>query len=270
MLPHYEEFLADREQYCSAKTLQYYIDCLNKFSKFTTELRADVYGEYVRYLRKQNLKNTSIRTYARGVKVYFNWLKEMQYINIRLIGQSKLPRPDSSIIQVLTQSEVERLDGVISGQNRLIIHLMLDCGLRAGEVRGLTWREIDLEKGLLRVQKTKSLMPHIVPLPPRMIEELAKYKAAVNAHAPFDISENALKLRFRKIKKKSGLQQLHAHLLRHTFGTSFITYRMGDLERLRLLLGHQDIATTCRYIHLAQIYDLEQIEVYKIDEVFRR
>ncbi len=270
MLPYYMEFIADREQYCAPKTVKYYEDCLEKFSGFTENLRPDIYGEYVRHLRKKKISNTSVRTYARGVKVYLHWLLNKKLVNINLIEQNKLPRKDNRIIQPMTTQEMKVVDSsVTSERDYLIVHLMVDCGLRRGEVKSLEWRNIDFEAGLLRIEKTKSVEPHIVPVPYWLLIRLAEYKASGIAR-PFDMTDNAFKQMFQKLKRRSGIAKIHAHLLRHTFGTSFIYYKMGDLYRLSLLMGHQDISTTCAYLHLANMYEIEKLDIYRIDDVFCR
>lgn len=271
MLPYINKFIADREQYCAPRTVKYYGDCLEKFSDFTDNLHPDIYGEYVRHLRKQKISNTSVRTYARGVKVYLHWLLDNELVDdIKLIKQSKLPRKDARIVQPLTTQEVKTIDASVkSERDFLVIHLMLDCGLRRGEVRGLEWQNIDLESGLLRVERTKSADPRLVPIPSWLVFRLKDYKLCGGTR-PFQLTENAIKMMFQKLKKRSGITRIHAHLLRHTFGTSFIYYKMGDLYRLALLMGHKEISTTCNYLHLAAMYDLQQVDIYKLDEVFQR
>lgn len=271
MLPYYMEFMADREQYCAAASITYYEGCLDKFEKYTDgKLWPKVYNDYVRYLRRQNISNTSLRTYAQGVKVYLNWLLNNELINIKLIGQNKLPRKDNRIIQPLTTQEMKEVDSSVGSERGfLIVHLMVDCGLRRGEVKALEWRNIDFGAGLLRIEKTKSVKPRIVPIPYWLLIRLEEYKTSGIAR-PFDMTDNAFKQMFQKLKKRSGIERIHAHLLRHTFGTSFIYYKMGDLYRLSLLMGHQEISTTCTYLHLANLYDIEKLDIYRIDDVFRR
>lgn len=56
---------------------------------------------------------------------------------------------------------------------------------------------------------------------------------------------------FQKLKKCTGIDRLHPHLLRHTFATNYLVDG-GDLETLRLILGHSDLQVTSMYLHLAQ------------------
>jgi len=72
---------------------------------------------------------------------------------------------------------------------------------------------------------------------------------------------------FSKLKDKSGVTRVHAHLLRHTFATSFILGG-GNLEMLRILMGHSDYAVTQKYLHVAAQMGIIGSEVYKLDRIF--
>lgn len=60
---------------------------------------------------------------------------------------------------------------------------------------------------------------------------------------------------------------MQLHLCRHTFATSYIMGG-GNLEFLRLLMGHTDYNVTKTYLHLANQYHLMGADVYKLDKVF--
>ena len=49
--------------------------------------------------------------------------------------------------------------------------------------------------------------------------------------------------------KSLGLPQSGFHLLRHTFATEYLR-RGGDVVRLSIILGHSEISTTMKYLHL--------------------
>lgn len=81
------------------------------------------------------------------------------------------------------------------------------------------------------------------------------------------INENVIKQYFARLKKRTGINRLHPHLLRHTFATSYILGG-GNLEMLRILLGHSDYDVTKNYLHLANQYQILHANIYKLDPVF--
>ena len=64
------------------------------------------------------------------------------------------------------------------------------------------------------------------------------------------ITSNAIKMLFQRLKISSGISRLYPHLLRHTLATNYII-QGGNLEVLRVLLGHSTISITQIYVHLA-------------------
>ena len=61
-----------------------------------------------------------------------------------------------------------------------------------------------------------------------------------------------------RLKERTGIARLHAHLFRHTFATNYLVHSLGDVYELSRLLGHSDIRTTEVYLHLASYYTIIQ------------
>ena len=82
-----------------------------------------------------------------------------------------------------------------------------------------------------------------------------------------DISQDSIKSLFSRIRSKTGIKRLKPHLLRHTFATSFLLGG-GDMESLRLYMGHASYETTQNYLHLADLYNRMGTEIYRLDKIF--
>ncbi|MBO6207674.1 MAG: tyrosine-type recombinase/integrase [Lachnospiraceae bacterium] len=63
------------------------------------------------------------------------------------------------------------------------------------------------------------------------------------------------------------MQRVRAHLLRHTFATSYMI-QVGNLEFLRMYLGHSTYNVTLNYIQSAYQCNLLKYDIYKIDNIF--
>ena len=83
----------------------------------------------------------------------------------------------------------------------------------------------------------------------------------------YQLTDNLIKQLYQKVKKRSGIKRLHAHLLRHTFATSYIVGG-GNLEKLRIMLGHADYNVTKTYLHLAAQFEIVRYPIYQLDVVF--
>lgn len=83
------------------------------------------------------------------------------------------------------------------------------------------------------------------------------------------ITKSTIDNLFRRLKRRSGITRIYPHLLRHTFATSYMLGG-GDLETLRLLMGHSDYTVTQNYLHLATQYKFMKSNIYQLDDIFFR
>lgn len=294
LLDLYNRFLDEKECYCSQATLAYYRDNVMSFLQFLSkfekkevdELMPDVLSrdtmvKYLSFLRRRNIKNTSVNTYFRAVKCFNSWLCSEDYTDRNFCAGIKSPRPDSDVKIPLTCVEVYRIDSsfdldtFLGLRNYCIFHLMLDCGLRRGEVVRLTLDSFDFSLNVIYVDG-KGSKKRVVPLPDFLKQLLrlydSKYCAGTedsffcNNHGD-PLSSNCIRLFIYRLSGNLGIDRLHPHLLRHTFATSYILGG-GNLEFLRLLLGHSDYDITRNYLHLANTAMVLHQSVYPLDSVF--
>ena len=165
----------------------------------------------------------------------------------------------------------------IALRNYCIFHLALDCGLRRKEIVQLL--RMDIKSDRLIIHNAKNNKDRIVLLPRFLYFSLRNYYN--ESHYAHDhvkneskivfldfydiepITLNTIKCFYQDLKTLSGIDRIHGHLCRHTFATSFLQYG-GDMEKLRLFMGHADYEILKNYLHLSLIYP----DVYKIDDIF--
>ena len=271
--------------YCAQSTIDYYDITLHLFSRYLIlrgcDLNDDiallpdtVLQDYVSYLRKLGtIKNTSIRTYIRGVKVFFNYLRKTRIVDIDYTLFLQTPRLDASVIMPLTGKQVNNLLSKIDNlRNVLIFRLMLDCGLRVSEVCNLDYDDINFDGKYIVVRNSKYNKSRVVPLPGivrELIKQYYKWELIPFAENPLvrsrtggRLTPNAIKQMFYKLKKYHPA--IHCHLLRHTFATSFILGG-GSLEILRVLMGHSDYNVTRNYLHISSQLKIIDYDIYQLD-----
>ena len=175
-------------------------------------------------------------------------------------------------------------------RNGEIFILILGTGLRIGEALALTWNDIDFEKHILSVNRTQiEYCEHVngetiyhrdystpktkagkrtVPLIPTLVDilltlkeqreqEKRKFKAAYQDNGLifcnyYGVSLNytAISKKIQPICKKTGLDGVHPHTLRHTFATRGLEKGI-DLKIMQELLGHSSIKMTADlYTHV--------------------
>lgn len=137
---------------------------------------------------------------------------------------------------------------------------MLDSGLRRGEIPRINMGDVTFSSKSMII-RGKGSKQRLIPIGYQTCEQLLnyclKYRHGASGSEPFFVdqngercSDNLIKQIFKRLKDTTGIERLHPHLLRHTFATYYLADG-GDLETLRLILGHSNIQTTQMYLHLA-------------------
>lgn len=280
----FQDFLLEKSLSSAPRTLDYYRENLTKFNNYVDsallgkpykDITKQDYSKYLLHLKKTGIKNTSLATYHRAVRTFCNWMLDNNYIDAAFT-KVKLPRPDPEVILPLSSQEVEQVDNYIKTtmyplRNYLIFHLMLDCGLRRQEIINLSWQDLHLPEGYIVIRCSKYNKNRLVPLPgflAKYLSLLSKSCSYVLTSSGGQLTESAVKNFFRRLRKRT-VQRLHPHLLRHTFATSYICGG-GNMEFLRLYLGHADYAITKNYLHISYQMQITGYQMYPLDKIFFR
>lgn len=293
----FENFLSDRSVYCSLETIKCYSGHLKNFWRYLESVyrkpiqeldfvelpeSENIYSGFILHMRKKgSVKNVTIRSYCRAVKAFLKFCYEKDYCRDYLKGV-KLPRDDSAPKMPLYTSEVEAIDKTFNRKtlkgkrNYAIVHLMLDCGLRSQEVRHLKIKDLDRQHNLIHIADSKGNKSRIVLCPDFVFDAIDSYLVTCrrSSGAVFlslrdkcELKKNTLNLMFADLKKESGVERLHPHLLRHTFATSYLVGG-GNLEFLRVFMGHYDYTVTKSYSSLAAQCKMLGADIYKLDKIF--
>ena len=133
-----------------------------------------------------------------------------------------------------------------SPKHKLAFYLGFNAGLRVSEVVKLEPRDIDIKESKIFIRQGKGSKDRIAPLPKGFLQ---KYSFIL----PLGIGVRALQKAFHSSAKKSGLLErkptAHFHSLRHGFATHFLE-KGGNIQYLKVLMGHTNIATTDIYNQL--------------------
>jgi integrase len=163
--------------------------------------------------------------------------------------------------------EYERLVATAKTADPMIYLIVLlggEAGLRCGEMLALEWRDIDLAKRQLCVQRTdwngevtvpKGGRLRYVPLTLRLTAALRDHRhlrhprvlCGVDGHP---LTRQQVVYRARRAARRAQLTKEGVHILRHTF-CSHLAMRGAPVRAIQELAGHQELSTTQRYMHLS-------------------
>jgi site-specific recombinase XerD len=141
-----------------------------------------------------------------------------------------------------------------------MLTLIYSSGLRVSEITNIKTDDIIRNKMLLRIRQAKGNKDRYTILSEIALKALEKYWRAYHpaewffpgVHKTNQISIRACQHAFEIAKKNAGIMKKGGiHILRHSFATHYLEVG-GGLFQLQKFLGHKQIRTTLRYVHLAE------------------
>ncbi|RJR33622.1 MAG: site-specific tyrosine recombinase XerD [Deltaproteobacteria bacterium] len=264
------------ERGLAALTLESYAHDLQDFREYLFTLNRtsweDVTLEDLQgYLASLEARGLSARSRARrlsALRQFFRFLLREEKLAANPVELLDSPRLPMKLPKVLGEQEVAALLAAtdpatpLGQRDGALLEVLYATGLRVSELVGLTLKQVDLRRGVVRV-RGKGNKERAVPLVPPAVEKLNLYLSQGRPQLIQDRESHYLFLNrwgkplsrqgFWKILKqyalKAGVRDLSPHTLRHSFATHLLS-RGANLHVLQLLLGHADLATTQIYTHL--------------------
>ncbi|CAN5407387.1 hypothetical protein BH09ACT7_BH09ACT7_04980 [soil metagenome] len=180
------------------------------------------------------------RTRQMALKRFAAWALDEGEIDSNELALLKPPKLDTKVVDRLSDDECAALVKACAGKafidrrDEAIVRLMLETGLRAGEVMGFTVEDIDLVRGVALVQRGKGGKGRTVPFGPQAARAIDRYLRMRRGHRLADTPalwlggssqslgyhglDRAMKIR----AERAGLKGFHLHLLRHTAASRWL------------------------------------------------
>jgi integrase/recombinase XerD len=244
--------LALRAERKSEATVKVYSDGVKAFLRWcestntAPELTKITVQQFTAGLLSAGAEPATARSRQLSLKRFSAWLtEEGEYGTDPLIGV-KPPKLDTKVTDALTDDECKRLIKACQGRefrdirDMAVVRLMIETGMRAGEVVGLQLADVDLNRGLATVHRGKGGKGRVVPFSPQTATAIDRYLRARRGHLletspqlwvgdrgkgfSYDGLHAALKYRAQRAK----IDRFHPHLLRHTAATRWL--RAGGSE----------------------------------------
>lgn len=182
------------------------------------------------------------------------------------LAQVSKPTVRNERQRFLTEDELSRLLAACreSSSRDLLLAVLLavSTGARQGEILGLRWRDIDLERGILHLRagietvtkggsRSVALAAEVAPLlearaaTGTLAEDLI-FPSRVTRRHPIDLRKP-----FSTALERACIKDFHWHDLRHACA-SFLAKDGASLLEIGAILGHRNASTTKRYSHLTE------------------
>ena len=235
-----------------------------------------------RYLEDLEQQGVGPRSRARklsAVRQFFRFLLRENLTDHNPLEWLDSPKLPKGLPKVLGLEEVDRLLAApdpttpLGQRDDAMLELLYATGLRVSELVGLTVPQLDLRRGVVRVQG-KGAKERLVPMVFRAVEKLQLYLQHIRPvllknqksqrlflnRAGTGLSRQGFWKILKGYARQAGLpSHLSPHTLRHSFATHLL-WQGADLRALQLMLGHADISTTQIYTHLhtARLQEIHQ------------
>jgi integrase len=238
---------------------------LNRLKKYFSALKlTDLTSKEVARYRDIRLKDISPASLKRELTILSRVLKVASRdwgisISQNPIGMITLPKADKARTRRLEAGEEQRLLLGANDQLQRIIIVALETGMRRGEILNIKKSDINYSKSVLLIPLTKTDTPRTIPLSSRAITALrAQLRASqrhsggvISLHEPplFSYTPRGLSGAFLKLCRKTGIDDLHFHDLRHEATSRLFEKGLNPVE-VATITGHKDTKMLMRYTHL--------------------
>jgi integrase/recombinase XerC len=256
------------ERRLSSHTITSYSTDLEQFTAFVnpTELQQvqamDV-RKWLISLSDDSIQNRSINRKLATLRTFYKYLLRTGKITENPMTSIRMVKTTKKIPHFVRESEMENLveNRIIAtnfseARDELILFLLYGTGIRLAELISLQNSQVNLAAKTIRVigKRNKERM---IPIPAFLVELIETYRQFCpfeNAHLLLTDKGEPLYPMFvqRLVKKNLGefsqLEKLSPHVLRHTYATHLLN-RGADLNAIKELLGHANLAATQVYTH---------------------
>jgi integrase/recombinase XerD len=254
----------ERRNY-SAGTIRHYLRFVERFAehfgKSPDMLGPDHLRSYQVYLLKERkLCPGSVEHHVAALRFFY--LRTLHRPEFR--DFLPYPKVRSKLPNILSREEVARLIEAGNGLfERTLLMVLYGTGMRRSEVVRLKVADIDSQRMVIHVVNGKGGKDRDLPLSPALLDTLRTYwrwlkprvylfPSRLHRDVEQPVTDKIVWRTCAEARKRAGIQkQVSPHLIRHSWATHLLEAGT-DLRSIQLLLGHEDLEVTARYLHLSE------------------
>src|ERR1700758_5320020 len=274
----------ERRNY-SERTIRYYLRFVERFAqhfgKSPDKLGPEHLRSYQAYLLKERkLCPGSVEHHVAALRFFY--LRTLHRPEFRqFLPYPKVPR---KLPNILSREEVARLIEASSSLfQRALLMVLYGTGMRRAEIARLKITDIDSQRMVIHVVNGKGGKDRDLPLSPLLLETLRAhwrwlkpqtylFPSRLHRNCEQPISDKIVWRACTEAAKRAGIRKkVTPHLVRHSWATHLLEAGT-DLGTIQLLLGHEDLETTAKYLHLSQRHlhqianPIEDLKIASVDQ----
>jgi integrase/recombinase XerD len=225
-----------------------------------TDITPERLKDYLEYCHtKLQLTENAIHSRMNALKFYYEKVQKRD----KFFWDIPRPRKPMLLPKLLNETELRKLFNALTNKkHKAMLFTAYSAGLRVSEIVNLKIADIDSKRMQIFIERAKGKKDRYVNLSPVLLDILRDY---ITGYAPkprkylFESEYSFLQYPTRTVqqiftnaKRKAGIgKDVGIHSLRHSFATHLLD-KGTDIRYIKELLGHFNIKTTERYLHVSK------------------
>jgi integrase/recombinase XerD len=260
MTPLRQRFLDDLHlRNYAARTIEAYVSAVARFARHFRRSPDQLGPEEIRAFQLHLLQKQASWSQFNQVVCALRLFYAVTLGQPNVVEQIPYGKRPRTLPSVLSPEEVLRLIEAARGRDRVLVQTAYALGLRLSELLHLQVTDIDSARRVVHVHQGKGGKDRLVPLSLRLLEELRGYWRQYRprpwlfpgATGARPLCDGAVQRLFQRLVRRAGLTKpATMHTLRHSYATHLLEAGV-DVVTVQRLLGHSDLQTTARYLHLS-------------------
>lgn len=261
MLTRFENYLRNIKGY-SERTCSEYLKDIKAFAqwakanvneaRWSTLTRSDI-DEYITMRAKEGIKPTTTNRELASISALYRYFIREGLLNTNPARFQSRRKLGYHLPNTIPSEDIQKAYANSFGVVHVWLGLLATTGIRISELLSLKWEDIDFKTCALEING-KGNKDRLVYTTPEYLELMRQaYERKPTEGRIFRYSErDARHMIWEALKPYSRAKQLSPHAIRHSFATSLAKQGV-NVATIATILGHNRIATTQKYIDMAQM-----------------
>ncbi|BCA93814.1 integrase [Legionella antarctica] len=214
--------------------------------------------------RGESRSNATVNRYLAVLSHLFTMaIKEWGWVEDNPLRKVTKPKESRGRVRFLSDEErVRLLDECKKSESQYLyiaVVLALSTGGRRMEILGLSWNDVDFNRGIITLHETKNGERRVLPLAGHALELMKQHNTiryvTSNLVFPGKNINNPVDLRtpFETVLKRAEITDFRWHDLRHSCA-SYLAMNGASLAEIAEILGHKTLQMVKRYAHLSDAH----------------